>query len=173
MASYDPNFLSQHELCCPICFEEYEDNQNSERLPKLLMCLHTLCVACISSIRNPEGTVLCPICRTEHADVALTDLYDNYIILNYLKKQQTEQDAVMARQKSGTTESDFSLDVSSLTSDQAKALRLQQFYDEGGEDPPTNPVNHRSESTLQPQSTTVNLYPALPLPDSSFLRCVS
>ena len=93
----NPNFPSQDELCCPICFEEYEDNQNSERLPKLLMCLHTFCVACIKNIRNRIGTVLCPICRFEHKDVSLTDLFDNYVILNFLKNQQIEEDAVMAQ----------------------------------------------------------------------------
>ena len=83
MALYNPNFLSQNELCCLICFGEYEDNEYSKLLPKLLPCLHTFCAACIN-IHNAECAVLRPVCRTQHADVALADLFDNYVILNYL-----------------------------------------------------------------------------------------
>ena len=97
MASYDPNSLTQDELCCPVCFEEYEVNQDSERLPKLLMCMHTFCVACINNICNMINTVICPLCRTKHEDVSLADLFDNYAILNFLKKQQIEKDSEMAR----------------------------------------------------------------------------
>ena len=97
MASYDPNSLTEDELCCPVCFEEYEVNKDSERLPKLLMCMHTFCVACINNICNMINTVICPLCRNKHEDVSLANLFDNYAILNFLKKQQIEKDSEMAR----------------------------------------------------------------------------
>ena len=124
MASYDPNFLTQDDLCCSVCFEEY--SHNSERVPKLLMCLHTLCVSCIKNIRNRIRTVVCPICRTQHKYVSLSDLCDNYVILTFLNNQQIEEDAVMAREESGISEDVFN----QMTTDEAYASRMQQIYDE-------------------------------------------
>ena len=66
-------------------------------------------------MRNKEDMVFCPICRIQHAKLSLADLFDNYVIVTYLKQQQMEQDAVMARQTSGMTEPVFS----QMTSDQA------------------------------------------------------
>ena len=84
MAFYNPASLSQEELCCPICFEDF-DPHIEERNPKLLMCLHTYCLGCCETLRKYDGTLQCSICRVMHKDVRITDLLDNYVIVNYLR----------------------------------------------------------------------------------------
>ncbi len=38
-------------LECPICNEDYEDNDKSEKAPKVLSCGHTFCCECIKQKR--------------------------------------------------------------------------------------------------------------------------
>ncbi|ROT61093.1 hypothetical protein C7M84_021174, partial [Penaeus vannamei] len=39
-------------LDCPVCFEQYDDNA---RVPKMMSCLHTVCVSCILDLLGLEG----------------------------------------------------------------------------------------------------------------------
>lgn len=66
----------QESLDCPVCFEQYDDNA---RVPKMMSCLHTVCVSCILDLLGLEGQhrgasepeiprgrkVTCPLCREE------------------------------------------------------------------------------------------------------------
>ena len=52
----------QDEITCKGCFKEFSSN----RIPKILHCLHNLCSECInmSFVLNPEkNTVMCPTCK--------------------------------------------------------------------------------------------------------------
>nr|XP_027236038.1 wiskott-Aldrich syndrome protein family member 2-like [Penaeus vannamei] len=66
----------EESLDCPVCFEQYDDNA---RVPKMMSCLHTVCVSCILDLLGLEGQhrgasepeiprgrkVTCPLCREE------------------------------------------------------------------------------------------------------------
>ncbi|CAC5356551.1 TRIM2_3 [Mytilus coruscus] len=54
--------LQQRYLECGICSELY-DEQN--RIPKLLPCLHTLCMTCLFGL-NSGNKIKCPFCNKEH-----------------------------------------------------------------------------------------------------------
>ncbi|XP_071140516.1 transcription intermediary factor 1-beta-like [Mytilus edulis] len=54
--------LQQRYLECGICSELY-DEQN--RIPKLLPCLHTLCMACLVGL-NSGNKIKCPFCNKSH-----------------------------------------------------------------------------------------------------------
>ena len=58
---------------------------SSERVPKLLLCLHTFCLGCVRSLVQSNKTVQCSICRTVHTDVSPQELFENYIIIDYVK----------------------------------------------------------------------------------------
>ena len=52
----------QDDITCKGCFKEF----NSNRIPKILHCLHNLCSECINMYfgLNPEkNTVMCPTCK--------------------------------------------------------------------------------------------------------------
>jgi hypothetical protein len=48
-------------LTCNVCVELFD---NKEHLPLILSCGHTLCRCCISSIRQAQGFIMCPIDRS-------------------------------------------------------------------------------------------------------------
>ncbi len=48
---------------CSVCLEAFEEE--GDRVPKLLPCSHTLCVACLQSLNN-KHRLQCPECRTTH-----------------------------------------------------------------------------------------------------------
>mmetsp|Transcript_3897 Transcript_3897/g.8171 ORF Transcript_3897/g.8171 Transcript_3897/m.8171 type:complete len:319 (+) Transcript_3897:2238-3194(+) len=48
-------------LTCNVCVELFD---NKERLPLILSCGHSLCKLCISSIRQAQGFIMCPIDRS-------------------------------------------------------------------------------------------------------------
>ena len=51
---------------CDICMEEYEDNDKSEKCPRILQCGHTFCTRCIKRIKNKNNNVIiCPTCRSK------------------------------------------------------------------------------------------------------------
>lgn len=54
-------------LTCAVCLELFN---SQERLPLILTCGHSLCKACILSIRQAQGFIICPIDRaTENKTV--------------------------------------------------------------------------------------------------------
>lgn len=48
-------------LTCNVCVELFD---NKEHLPLILSCGHSLCKCCISSIRQAQGFIMCPIDRS-------------------------------------------------------------------------------------------------------------
>ncbi|XP_018008334.1 suppressor protein SRP40 [Hyalella azteca] len=136
MACYNPEDLSPDELSCPICFEEFVIDAASERTPKLLLCLHTFCLGCIRNLVKSNKTIQCSICRTEHKDVSPGELFDNYVIVDYIKKQQEESDALLARLHSRTFNQEPVADYEyqqreyQVEQDAAYARTIQSMYDE-------------------------------------------
>ncbi|XP_033113688.1 tripartite motif-containing protein 3-like [Anneissia japonica] len=45
---------------CSICYENYNE---TNRLPKLLPCGHTICLSCVQQISEESGRVVCASCR--------------------------------------------------------------------------------------------------------------
>ncbi|KAB7499939.1 hypothetical protein Anas_07628 [Armadillidium nasatum] len=95
MAAQTSFFLVEEELSCPICFEEYTLSEKN-RQPKLLLCLHTFCLACMESLRKYDGTLQCSICRTSHHVYRPCDLMDNYVVFEYLRTKQEIEDEKLA-----------------------------------------------------------------------------
>lgn len=59
MASVEVEKLSEHLLKCQICLETYKS-------PKVLPCLHTFCLQCLTKLCRPEERIIiCPTCRCE------------------------------------------------------------------------------------------------------------
>ena len=48
---------------CPICFELYQEN--SEHVPRILLCHHTLCESCVTNAIK-ENSIQCPECRVSY-----------------------------------------------------------------------------------------------------------
>lgn len=77
--------LFEEDLSCPICFEEYNLVEN-DRMPKLLLCLHTVCFTCLENLLSDDESVKCPICRTEHQiNEDLEDLLDNDAVITHIR----------------------------------------------------------------------------------------
>ncbi|KAL7635204.1 UNVERIFIED_CONTAM: hypothetical protein RMT77_014190 [Armadillidium vulgare] len=84
--------LFEEDLSCPICFEEYNLVEN-DRMPKLLLCLHTVCFTCLENLLSDDESVKCPICRTEHQiNEDLEDLLDNDAVITHIRSKQEELD---------------------------------------------------------------------------------
>ena len=50
---------------CGVCWEIYE--QEGAKCPKLLPCIHTVCVSCLKALEvNGNGKIRCPFCRILH-----------------------------------------------------------------------------------------------------------
>ncbi|XP_042243340.1 glutamic acid-rich protein-like [Homarus americanus] len=96
MATYCPEDLASRELCCPICFEDY-DIQDTRRTPKLLLCLHTFCFECARKLWKWDGSLECSLCRMLHEQVTLDDLLDNHVIVQHLRREFEERDLEFAR----------------------------------------------------------------------------
>ncbi|VDI24710.1 Hypothetical predicted protein [Mytilus galloprovincialis] len=60
--------LQQRYLECGICTEAFDEENH---IPKLLPCLHTFCLKCISSLHNRK-TLTCPLCKKTH-DIKTND----------------------------------------------------------------------------------------------------
>lgn len=54
--------LRQRYLECGICTEVYDEDVH---VPKLLPCLHTFCIKCISTIHK-GNSLTCPLCNQMH-----------------------------------------------------------------------------------------------------------
>ena len=48
---------------CDICMEEYEDNDKSEKCPRILNCGHSFCTLCLKKIKQKNQNIICPSCR--------------------------------------------------------------------------------------------------------------
>lgn len=58
--------LNMNTAECGICYEAYRE-AGGERVPKLLWCYHSLCLACLRKLVCQNGAfsfVVCPFCRT-------------------------------------------------------------------------------------------------------------
>ena len=84
--------LDDFDMACPICFQEFEETGN--QMPKLLICLHTYCSTCIDAITR-HNLIICSICRKVH-DRNKSEIMDNYMIHDYLRKQQIKIDEQLA-----------------------------------------------------------------------------
>ena len=82
MAAYEEISMAEEDLCCPICFEDYETS-NEKKLPKLLICLHTFCNSCVKSLTK-NGGIPCPLCRLSHL-TRESEIMDNDAVHEYLR----------------------------------------------------------------------------------------
>lgn len=60
--------IMQHEILqCKLCFENYSSVNNSNRIPKILLCSHFFCQECLISNFNYGGknAIYCPTCQKE------------------------------------------------------------------------------------------------------------
>ena len=48
---------------CDICMEEYDDNDKSEKCPRILLCGHSFCTICLKKIKLKNKNIICPTCR--------------------------------------------------------------------------------------------------------------
>ena len=48
---------------CDICMEEYDDNDKSEKCPRILLCGHSFCTTCLKKIKLKNKNIICPTCR--------------------------------------------------------------------------------------------------------------
>nr|XP_045623097.1 uncharacterized protein LOC123773400 isoform X2 [Procambarus clarkii]XP_045623098.1 uncharacterized protein LOC123773400 isoform X2 [Procambarus clarkii]XP_045623099.1 uncharacterized protein LOC123773400 isoform X2 [Procambarus clarkii] len=73
---------------CKVCFSDFDDQDHRARV---LACGHTFCASCITDmIKNKNGTVACPNCRSEHTLTTATDLNVNYLIDEMFSEGQTD-----------------------------------------------------------------------------------
>ena len=84
--------LSSFELECPLCLEEYVNNDNSENAPKILPCGHTLCCRCIKQIKKKyNNQIICPIDRKKD-NISFKEIPFNRLLYDLiLKKQKINQ----------------------------------------------------------------------------------
>ena len=71
---------------CSLCSCEY--NQDNHILPKSLLCGHTICSKCLSSIISNESSPRCPFDRTPLKHGNETDFPTNVLILQLLEEQR-------------------------------------------------------------------------------------
>lgn len=88
-------------LVCDICLEEYKNNVNSEKTPRVLSCGHTFCTQCLWKMMK-NNKIECPICRKENFEEIdeirvnqyIIDLINNKILsaIKYLDDQDVKAD---------------------------------------------------------------------------------
>ena len=89
-------------LICNICLEEYKNNFNSEKTPRILSCGDTFCTQCLKKMRK-NNIIECPICRKENFDEIekitvnkfIIDLINDKILsaIKYLENQEVKADS--------------------------------------------------------------------------------
>ena len=89
-------------LICNICLEEYKNNFNSEKTPRILSCGDTFCTQCLKKMRK-NNIIECPICRKENFDEIekitvnkfIIDLINDKILsaIKYLDNQEVKADS--------------------------------------------------------------------------------
>ena len=80
---------------CDICMEEYEDNDKSEKCPRILQCGHTFCTRCLKRIKSKNNNVIiCPTCRSNDYR-QINNITINRNVYDYIwenkQKNQTNQ----------------------------------------------------------------------------------
>ncbi|XP_069786670.1 protein PML-like [Narcine bancroftii] len=75
--------LSTGGLICGVC-------SNLLRRPKLLPCLHSICLECLENVWAGKNLATCPICSAP-ADRDVTKIQDNAFLANLLSKHQLWQ----------------------------------------------------------------------------------
>lgn len=80
--------MDKNELSCPNCKHQF-DYHSTDRIPKYLSCLHTLCEQCITELnenKDPYDSVCCPLCNKtttiETEDNITTNLPINFRMYN-------------------------------------------------------------------------------------------
>ena len=66
-------------LVCPICLEEYKNNINSEKTPRILSCGDTLCTQCLKKLIK-DNVIKCPLCTKENFEEIEKYAVNKYII---------------------------------------------------------------------------------------------
>jgi len=75
------------DLClCLICYSEYNDSQ---RLPKIFPCGHTICSSCLQGIVISQNRRKCPVCsQTIPSNMAIST---NYVLLNLVEEMKSNR----------------------------------------------------------------------------------
>ena len=83
-------------LLCDLCMEEYSNNLNSKKLPRILKCGDTFCTECLEKSRC-ENKIRCIFCGEEtceevkelYINKCVTEDYEKEILLNfqYMEKE--------------------------------------------------------------------------------------
>ena len=81
---------------CPVCFEEYSEDDN---IPRILPCHCTLCHKCIEKLMKYDG-LECPQDRQKHAATSGVKTFpQNKYMLKYLKRRPKMYDSTFDRCK--------------------------------------------------------------------------
>ena len=86
-------------ILCDKCLQEYSHTLNGERIPKVLKCGDTFCLACLKGLYK-EGKIRCPFCGIESTDdikefpinKCITEKAENELLNNvkYLTKKNLD-----------------------------------------------------------------------------------
>ncbi|XP_054853233.1 uncharacterized protein LOC129341900 [Eublepharis macularius] len=116
--------LDMHMMECGICYEAYREASHG-RVPKLLWCHHSLCLACLRKLvceTQAYSFVVCPFCRmvTFVPERGLQALRDDEALLQEMAPQglegmDSEEEPVDNKDSSGS--SSWSLSDSALSLD--------------------------------------------------------
>ena len=117
-------------LTCGICLEEYGDNDQSEKAPKVLSCGHTFCCKCILATMNKNNNeIICAIDRLK--DERTYDkipfnraIYDSILI-------QREQERISAKINDNEIENekyDLSLNIGLIGNTNVGKTFLSKCY---------------------------------------------
>lgn len=81
----------QNVLECRVCDDVFK--LQGDKVPRLLLCGHTVCHDCLSRLSVHEHTILCPFDRqsTELSDSGVWGLKKNFALLELLERLQMQQ----------------------------------------------------------------------------------
>lgn len=85
------NDLTFQVLECRVCDDVFK--LQGDKVPRLLLCGHTVCHDCLSRLSVHEHTILCPFDRqsTELSDSGVWGLKKNFALLELLERLQMQQ----------------------------------------------------------------------------------
>jgi len=73
-------------LSCSICKNQMEISNDSNKLPKVLPCLHTFCSSCLTDLKTKgNGNIKCMICETINEVSSVDELPNNYEVMKSIK----------------------------------------------------------------------------------------
>ena len=85
-AAPDDTYQAQDSLSCGVCFERYN---GASRLPKILPCQHTFCVACVDSLAiDSDDGFECPVCRNK---TSTEDVRTNLAVRDIVEELDVQQ----------------------------------------------------------------------------------